>query len=278
MSKKTLLCGGKILSLESPKVMGILNVGSNSFYDGGKYNSKQALFDRVEQMKAEGVDIVDVGVTSSKPGEKLSLPKVEIESLSWLKELVSKYPELFFSIDTYHSSVARFAVESGVHIVNDISGGEIDSKMLQTVGELKVPYIAMHMKGQPDNMQENPYSEDVAVESVFNFFKDKLIQARAYGVQDVVIDPGFGFGKDLKANFKLLEHLKMLEGLGVPVLAGLSRKSMIYKVIDSDAEGALCGTAALNIIALQNGAKILRVHDVKAAKDIVKLYEFMVSA
>lgn len=266
-------CNGKIIDLRTPKIMGILNVTPNSFYDGGQHNSIDAALAQTEKMISEGATFIDVGGASSKPGVvEISTDEELKRVLPVIEKINQTFPESFISIDTYRSEVAQQAVAAGATLVNDISAGNLDNTMLKTVGKLGVPYIAMHMQGTPQTMQKNPSYKDVLVAIRF-FFSEKINDAHAAGINDVIIDPGFGFGKMLAHNFTLLKYLRSLHIPGVPLLVGISRKSMINKTLGIDAAHALNGTTVLNTIALQQGAHILRVHDVKEAQEAVRLIE-----
>lgn len=266
-------CNGTLIDLSSPRIMGILNVTPNSFFDGGKFNSLDAALAQTEKMLSEGATFIDIGGASSKPGvEETSVDEELSRVLPSIEKIAATFPEAIISIDTYRSEVAQIAVAAGAQIVNDISAGNIDSKMLETVGALDVPYIAMHMQGTPQTMQNNPSYDDVLT-AVRYFFSEKIKEAHAAGIHDIILDPGFGFGKTAQHNFALLNHLHTLHIEGVPLLVGISRKSMIYKTLNSDPEAALNGTTVLNTIALMQGAHILRVHDVKEAKEAVQLVE-----
>ena len=266
-------CNGKIIDLRTPKIMGILNVTPNSFYDGGQHNSIDAALAQTEKMISEGATFIDVGGASSKPGVvEISTDEELKRVLPVIEKINQTFPESFISIDTYRSEVAQQAVAAGATLVNDISAGNLDNRMLKTVGRLGVPYIAMHMQGTPQTMQKNPSYEDVLV-TIRSFFSEKINAAHAAGINDVIIDPGFGFGKMLAHNFTLLKYLRSLHIPGVPLLVGISRKSMINKTLGIDAAHALNGTTVLNTIALQQGAHILRVHDVKEAQEAIRLIE-----
>ncbi|MEN0049396.1 MAG: dihydropteroate synthase [Bacteroidota bacterium] len=272
---RTLNCKGQLLSLDVPIVMGILNVTPDSFFDGGKYDSiDQALF-QTEKMLEEGATIIDVGGMSSRPGaEKISVEEELQRVLPIIEKIHRKFPETILSIDTVHAKTAKKLIAAGASIINDISAGSMDEAMYETVAQLNVPYILMHMQGNPKTMQIQPEYEDVKTE-VLDFMIQEVGKLKALGVKDIIIDTGFGFGKRLEDNYDLLKHLHIFQILGVPVLAGLSRKSMIYKYLEIDAEQALNGTSALHMIALQQGASILRVHDVKEAVEVVRLWELL---
>jgi dihydropteroate synthase len=263
------------IDLSTPAVMGILNITPDSFYDGGKYTGRDALLRQAEKMLAEGAAILDLGAASSRPGTEEVPEDEELERLiPAVENLLSVFPDAIISVDTYRSKVAKSAVEAGAHIINDISGGTFDDKMFQTVADLNVPYVLMHIKGTPQNMQNNPRYVDV-VQEVKYFFKRQLRKLRDAGVtKNIILDPGFGFGKTLENNYELLKDLASFTDLGCPVLTGISRKSMINKVLHITPDEALNGTTVLNTIALLNGANILRVHDVKEAVEVVRLVEF----
>lgn len=271
----TLNCKGTLLSLETPIVMGILNVTPDSFYDGGQYKDSKELLKKAEQHLAEGASILDIGGMSSRPGASLITVAEELERvIRPIEMILKKFPNTIISIDTVRSVVAKAAVEAGASIINDISAGQFDEKMYATVADLGVPYILMHMQGQPENMQENPTYKDIPLE-VLDFFIQEVGQLRKLGVKDIIIDPGFGFGKSLSHNYQLLKLLHIFKILDVPILAGLSRKSMIYKALNSTAKEALNGTSVLNMVALQQGATILRVHDVKEAMETIRLFSLL---
>jgi dihydropteroate synthase len=271
-------CNGKLIDLSSPKIMGILNVTPNSFYDGGKHHDVDNALQQTEKMISEGATFIDVGGASSKPGvEEISLDEELNRVLPVIEKITTLFPETILSIDTYRSEVASQAVAAGAQMVNDISAGNLDSNMLKTVGTLGVPYVAMHMQGTPQTMQNNPTYDDILL-TVRSFFSKKIVEAHGAGINDIIIDPGFGFGKTTQHNFALLKHLHTLHIDGVPLLVGISRKSMIYKTLKTDATHALNGTTALNAVALQQGAHILRVHDVKEARETILLSEALHSS
>lgn len=272
--KSTINCGGNLLTLDSPLIMGILNLTADSFFDGGKYQSVEQALSQTEKMLTEGVDIIDIGAASTKPGSELIDPAKEWEMIKpVLTAILQKFPEIIVSVDTYNSFTAEQSIKHGAHIINDISGGNFDKNMFKTIAALKVPYILMHLKGEPKNMQENPQYQNVVTE-VMDFFTEKINELKALGVNDIILDPGFGFGKTLNHNYELLNNLNLFEIFELPILVGLSRKSMISKVLNISSKDALNGTSILNTIALMNGANILRVHDVKEAKQCVELIKF----
>lgn len=264
-------CNGNIIDFTSPKIMGILNVTPNSFYDGGKHNRIDTALLQTEKMISEGATFIDVGGASSKPGVEEVSPDEELKRVLPVIEKISKnFPHIYISIDTYRSNMARQAVDAGAQLVNDISAGNADDNMLKTVGKLGVPYIAMHMQGTPKTMQNKPTYDDVLI-AIRSFFSEKIAAAHAAGINDIIVDPGFGFGKTPQHNFALLNHLNTLQIDGVPLLVGISRKSMIYKTLNIAIQEALNGTTVLHTVALRQGAHLLRVHDVKEAKQAVDL-------
>ncbi len=277
--KLTLRINGKILELSDPKIMGILNVTPDSFYDGGRYTSEQRIIEKVRQMVTEGADFIDIGAFSSRPGAAPVSENEEIKRLEpALKAIRKLYPDIILSVDTFRSGIAKFAVDNfGVNMINDIFAGTADGNMYHAVADLGVPYIMMHMKGTPQDMQKNPAYENVTKE-ILMFFSEKLSQIRHTGVNDVIIDPGFGFGKTIEHNYTLLKQLDAFKIFELPVLVGVSRKSFIYKVLNTVPEESLNGTTVLNTIALMNGANILRVHDVKEAKEVIKITQMVLDA
>jgi dihydropteroate synthase len=268
----TLNCKGQLLVMDRPLVMGIINTTPDSFYAKSRKQNEDDILAIVTQMVHEGADILDIGGQSTRPGSKRISTTEEIDRIMPAVESISKaFPKTIISIDTYSSEVAAAAVKSGATIVNDVSSGEMDTAMLDTVAGLGVPYICMHMKGTPGTMQLQPQYANVVTE-VLDYLVNKVHQCKRAGIHDVIIDPGFGFGKTIEHNFSLLKSLSLFDIAGCPILAGLSRKSTIYKTLGIAAEDALNGTTVLNTIALTNGANILRVHDVKAAKETVDLF------
>ena len=270
--KLTINCRGELLDLSIPKVMEILNVTPDSFYDGGKYFSDKDLLLHVEKMITEGCDIFDIGAYSSRPGADMVSESEEMNRLSAaLKTVRKEFPNIIISVDTFRSEIAKNVVNDfDVDIINDISAGELDSEMFNTIAEIKVPYIMMHMQGTPDNMQNNPHYGNI-VKDIMMFFSKKLDDLKKVGVNDVIIDPGFGFGKTVDHNYQLLKYLDDFKILELPILVGVSRKSMICKVLDVNPSEALNGTSILNTIAILGGANILRVHDVEEAKEAIQL-------
>ena len=268
----TINCRGKLISLESPKVMGILNVTPDSFYDGGRFTEETALLKQVEKMLGEGATFIDLGAYSSRPGAKNISEQEELSRIEpMVKSILDRFPGILLSIDTFRSSIARNCLEAGAAIINDISGGDLDIAMLKTIAEWKAPYIMMHMKGTPQTMTEQTSYTDLITDIRFAF-SEKIAKARQLKINDIIIDPGFGFSKTLTQNFKILKNLDLFQVFEVPVLVGLSRKSMIYKTLDITAERALNGTTALHMYALKQGASILRVHDVKEAVECIRLF------
>lgn len=263
--------GSKILNFDTPLIMGILNITPDSFYDGGRYYDPDKSFAQVSRMVNEGADIIDIGAVSTRPGADPVSEEAERSRIKpVIEEIREKFPDIIISIDTYRSSIAEWAVASGASMINDISGGKFDYKMLNTVAELNVPYIMMHIQGTPGNMQVNPVYEDVVAE-IFSFFKSQISRLEQLDFSKIIIDPGFGFGKTVDNNYTLLKHLNYFKKPGYPVMVGLSRKSIINKVLNTTPDTALNGTTVLNTIALLNGADILRVHDVKEAKEIINI-------
>lgn len=264
-------CNGNLIDLSTPKVMGILNVTPNSFYDGGKHKEINSIIHQVDKMLSEGANFIDIGAYSSKPSAEFVSEEEEIKRLVHIiKELVETFPAIILSVDTFRANVVKASVENGVAIVNDISAGLLDEKMLETVAQLKVPYIMMHMRGNPQTMQSLANYDDIVKEIIF-YFSERIQKARSFGISDIIIDPGFGFAKTLEQNYEVLHKMELFSMLELPILAGISRKSMIYKVLEKTPQEALNGTSVLNTIALQKGAKILRVHDVKEAVECIKL-------
>lgn len=270
----TLNVRGRLLDLSKPQVMGILNVTPDSFYAGSRMETEEAVRGRVRQIIAEGGSMIDVGAYSSRPGAADVSAEEEMERLRRGMRIVrEEAPEIPVSVDTFRADVAKMAVEElGVDIINDISGGELDKEMFKTVAKLGVPYILMHMKGTPQTMQQAPHYDDLMKE-VMLYFAEKVQQLRDLGQKDIVLDPGYGFAKTIDHNYELLRHQEMLEVFELPLLVGVSRKSMIYRFLGSSPEEALNGTTVLNTLALQKGANILRVHDVKEAVEVVRLVE-----
>lgn len=273
---KTITLNKKSLDFSTPVVMGILNVTPDSFYDGGKYVSEVKVIERIHQIVEEGAGIIDVGAYSTRPGAAFVDEKEELARLAWAVELVRKYyPDVVVSIDTFRSAVAREIIDClGDVIVNDISGGTMDDGMFDFVAKSGVPYIMMHIQGTPQTMQLNPVYENV-VKDVRKFFTDRIAMLNEAGFDNIILDPGFGFGKTLDHNYELMDGMDSYLDLEYPILVGISRKTMIYKLIGGTANEALNGTTVLNTLALLKGASILRVHDVREAVEAVKITEKM---
>ncbi|AIN73723.1 dihydropteroate synthase [Flavobacterium psychrophilum] len=268
----TINCKGQLIDLSTPKVMGILNVTPDSFYDGGRFVSEKNVLIQVENMLQDGANFIDIGGQSSKPKAAIVSIDEELKRVVSIVDLIlKKFPETMISIDTFNSKVAQIAVENGAAIINDISAGNLDDNMFETIAKLQVPYIMMHMRGTPQTMQEMTNYDDLLKDILF-YFSEKVAKARSFGINDLIIDPGFGFAKTLEQNFELLNKLELFEMLELPILVGVSRKSMIYKTLETTPENALNGTSVLNTISLTKGGNILRVHDVKEAVECVKLY------
>ena len=266
---------GDILDLSSPKIMGILNVTPDSFYDGGVFSNEKKILHQVEKMILDGADIIDVGGYSSKPGaETIPLKEEEKRVIPIIKLINKTFDKTVISVDTFRSEIAEKSLSEGASIINDISGGDLDKNIYQIANKYRAPYIMMHMKGIPSNMQHNPKYENINYEIIKNLSL-KIDSAEKKGVSDIIIDPGFGFGKTIQHNYQILNNIKLYTVLKKPILVGVSRKSMIYKLLESDPSEALNGTTSLNTIVLINGANILRVHDVKEAKEVIKLYSFL---
>lgn len=272
--KYTFQVKGRLYSLDKPKVMGILNLTPDSFYEGSRVPAnEQSWLREAEKKIQEGADFLDIGGYSTRPGAEHIAVTEEIKRIvSAIKAIKKQFPDTLLSIDTFRAEVAEVAVGEGADLINDISAGNLDPNMLPLVAKLAVPYIAMHLKGSPQTMQAETNYQQLLPEILY-YFSAKIEQFRILGIKDVIIDPGFGFAKTREQNFEVLRNLKNFQQLGVPVLAGLSRKSMIYKTLETSAEEALNGTTALNMFALTQGANILRVHDVKEAKETIQLFE-----
>jgi dihydropteroate synthase len=273
--KKTLNFRGKIINLSSPLVMGVMNITPDSFYDGGHYRNPIDAINLAGKHLDEGAHILDMGAASSRPGAGIIDPDTEQQRLlPALKAVLKQFPDAIISVDTYHSGTARMALDAGAHMINDISAGNIDPDMFDTVAKYRVPYAIMHMQGTPANMQENPQYKHLLKE-VAAFFSEKTAILKSKGLHDIIIDPGFGFGKTLEQNYQLLASLGFFAITGLPIMVGFSRKSMINKVLGTKPENALNGTTVLNTLALDRGANILRVHDVKEAVEAIKLTFYM---
>lgn len=272
----TINCKGQLIDLATPKVMGILNVTPNSFFDGGKYkpgpSGEREMLSRVGKMLSDGATFIDIGGYSSKPNAEFVTEEEEHDRIvPVVQSILNHYPETMLSIDTFRSSVAAACIENGAAIINDISAGNLDGEMLEVIAKYNVPYIMMHMRGTPQTMQSMTDYDDIVKEMLF-YFSERIHKARSFGINDLIIDPGFGFAKTLDQNYEVLQKLQLFEMLELPLLVGFSRKSMVYKPLNTSSKEALNGTTILNTIALTRGAKILRVHDVKEAVEAVTLF------
>lgn len=271
----TLQSKGRLLDISRPVVMGILNATPDSFYNQGRDSDTDSILRNAERMLSEGAAILDVGGASTKLGSTIIVADEELQRVIPVVEALHKrFPEAWLSVDTYHSKVASEAVNAGASIINDVSSGSIDGNMIATVAQLQVPYIAMHMQGTPATMQQNPQYSNVTLD-ILNYLRQMVEQCEAAGIKDIIIDPGFGFGKTLQHNYELLRNMHTLRMLGKPVLAGISRKTMVWKALGTTPEEALNGTTALHMVALQQGANILRAHDVKEAMEVITLMGMM---
>lgn len=270
--KQTINIKGNLISLETPLVMGIVNVTPDSFYEGSRKQSDKEVVERAQQILEQGGNIIDIGGQSTAPTSTLHTAKEELERISPVLSVIQReFPNSILSVDTFYSEVAKAAVEKyGVAIINDISGGQIDKNMFATVAELNVPYILMHMRGTPQTMQQFT-NYDNFIEDIIYYFSEKIAHLNSLGVNDIIIDPGFGFSKTLEQNYELMAHLKYFHIFDSPLLVGISRKSMLYRPLGTNAEESLNATTVMNTYALQSGAKILRVHDVKEAVECVRL-------
>lgn len=270
--KLSINCKGKIINLSTPLTMGIINVTPDSFYDGGINNTTEKALRLAEKHLKEGATFLDIGGYSSRPGAKNITEKEELERvLPVIEAIAKKFDHPILSVDTFRSIVAKEALKSGASMINDISAFSLDDKLINVISQNNVPYILMHMQGNPQNMQQNPTYNNLIYELIY-FFSNKIKHLKANGIHDIIIDPGFGFGKTLEDNFNLLNNLDKLAVLKLPILAGISRKSMIYKTLKTNSLNSLNGTTALHMSALRNGAKILRVHDVKQAQECIALH------
>lgn len=267
-------CKGRLFIADKPIVMGILNATPDSFYTKGRSSTPEGLLEKAAQMLEEGAQILDVGGMSTRPrAEVITETEEQDRVLPVIEQIKKHFPRTFVSIDTYRAAVAKVAVQAGADLINDISAGNMDPDMLATVGSLQVPYILMHMQGTPANMQENPAYNDITAD-ILDFFIGKIAVCREAGIRDILLDPGFGFGKTQAHNYLLLKGMHTFRVTGMPLLAGLSRKSMVYRLLGTDAERALNGTTALHMLALQQGAAVLRAHDVKEAAECIELYTY----
>lgn len=268
-------CQGKLIDLSNPKVMGILNVTPNSFFDGGKYSDEKSILNQVDKMLNEGATFLDIGAYSSKPNAEFVTEKEEITRIiPVLKLITNHYPEAILSIDTFRSEVAKICLENGASIINDISAGNDDDKMFETIAKYKVPYIIMHKRGNHQTMNSLTNYDNI-VNEILLFFSEKVAKASSLGINDIILDPGFGFAKNTEQNYEILQKLELFNSLELPILVGVSRKSMIYKQLNISSQEALNGSTVINTVALTKGAKILRVHDVKEAVETVKLFNFL---
>ena len=269
----TINCKGTLIDFSTPRVMGILNVTPDSFFDGGRYKNESTILRQVEKMLLEGATFIDVGAYSSRPGAAHISEAEELSRIVPVMELlVREFPNIIISVDTFRSAVAEQTIDAGAAMINDISGGNMDKNMFFTIGKLRVPYIIMHMLGTPQNMQKNPIYENVTQE-VISFFAEKIHRLHQLKVNDVLIDVGFGFGKTMEHNYELLKNLDLFKNIDCPLLVGVSRKSMLYKPLGINAKEALNATTSAHTIALLKGANILRVHDVKEAMEAIKIVE-----
>jgi len=263
---------GKLITFDKALIMGILNVTPDSFFDGGKHNTLENALARASKMVEDGVDIIDIGAYSSRPGSPLISSQEEIDrAIPVIEQLVQLYPNLPISIDTFRADVAETAIKAGAHIINDVSGGSLDNNMFQTVAQLQVPYILMHMRGTPETMQTMTDYEDI-VTDIAIYFGEKISTLRSLGVKDIILDPGFGFAKTVEQNYELLNRIEEFHYFGLPLLGGISRKSMIYKKLQITPQESLNATTALNTLLLERGVQILRVHDITEAKQLVNLF------
>jgi dihydropteroate synthase len=271
----TINCRGRLLDLSAPVVMGIINITDDSFYKDSRSKHLHQVIAKAAQHLDEGAAMLDLGAQSTRPGATAVGVQEELERLlPAIHAIINQYPNAIISVDTYYAAVAEKAVQAGVSIINDVSAGEMDPLMLETAGRLKVPYIAMHMQGRPDTMQRDPRYENV-VREVLDYFILKTAECRAAGIHDVIIDPGFGFGKTTAHNYSLLAHLRSFDILECPLLVGVSRKTMIYRLLNITPEEALNGTTVIHTLALQQGAHLLRAHDVKPAMEAIRIWQYM---
>lgn len=269
----TINCNGQLIDLSQPKVMGILNFTPDSFFDGGKYHNANLVLNQVEQMLVDGADFIDLGAYSTRPGAAFVSEQEEVNRIQTILPLILKaFPEVLISIDTFRSEVAKAALDQGAAMINDIAAGMLDDQMMETVAKYNVPYIMMHMVGTPQTMQDHTQYEDILKEMML-YFSERISKAKSLGIHDIIIDLGFGFSKTLDQNYYLIKHMDYFKNLELPNLVGISRKSMLYKLLDIHPQEALNATTALNMYALDKGANILRVHDVKQAVEVVKIHQ-----
>ena len=267
----TINCKGNLIDLSNPKVMGILNVTPDSFFDGGRYKNTTSIINQVTKMITDGAAFIDLGAYSSRPGADYVSEEEELKRvIPIVNLLINEFPEILISIDTFRSKVAEEAIYNGVAMINDISAGNLDLKMLDTIAKHQVPYIMMHMKGTPQTMQQHTDYKDLLTDILY-YFSEKIADSHSKGIHDIIIDPGFGFAKTLEQNYELMQKLELFKTIKAPFLVGISRKSMIYKLLQTDAKNALNGTTILNTISLLKGVNILRVHDVKEAFECIQL-------
>ncbi len=270
---KQINCKGKLVDLSSPKVMGILNLTPDSFYDGGKFKTENDILKQVELMLFEGATFIDIGAYSSRPSAKHISQEEELARLiPVLKIIINHFPEILISVDTFRSEVAKQSIKAGACMINDISAGSMDDKMFATIAKLQVPYVIMHMVGTPQNMQHNTHYKDLVQDIIF-YFSEKIFELRKLGVNDIILDIGFGFSKTLDQNYELLSKLELFNFMDLPILTGLSRKSMLFKLLDIKPEEALNATSVANTLALQKGSNIIRVHDVKEAMETITIVQ-----
>jgi dihydropteroate synthase len=271
VQKRFLNCSGRLVDLSTPKVMGILNITDDSFFDGGQFKDARKMLQHAEEMIKQGANFIDIGGQSTRPGSTRIDAKTETERvIPALKNLKKQFPETIFSVDTYHAAVAEEAIHEGASIINDISGATLDARMFEVIAKYNIPYVLMHIQGTPQTMQKSPSYKNI-VDEVMDYFAKKISSLHALGVNDIILDPGFGFGKTLEHNYMLLSQLELFRIFGLPILCGLSRKSMVGKLLNVSAADSLNGTISLHTIALMKGANILRVHDVKEAVEVVKI-------
>jgi dihydropteroate synthase len=274
----TINCKGTLIDLKKPKVMGVLNVTPDSFYDGGRYKDEASILKQTEKLLYEGATFIDLGAYSSRPNAPYISEEEELKRILPVVDLlINNFPDIYLSIDTFRSKVARRCLENGAAMINDISAGNLDPNMIQTISEFKVPYVMMHMKGNPQNMTQQ-IQYDRLLEEVLYYLSEKVARAKSLGINDIILDPGFGFAKNTFQSFTILKHLNFFKTFGLPILVGLSRKSMIYKTLGTSANKALNGTTVLNTFALTQGANILRVHDVKEAVECIELLDALKQA
>lgn len=271
----TINCGGSSLNLSTPRVMGILNITPDSFYDGGRYTTEKQWIEHTEKMLSEGASIIDIGALSTRPGSKEIDEKEELERLlPAVKSISRHFPKTILSVDTWRANVAEKVVNQGAHIINDVSGGIFDPQMFATIAKLNVPYIMMHTNGRPETMQQDPQYRNLVLD-IIDFFSNQLATLHQMGVDNVILDPGFGFGKTIDHNYQLLANLSSFQLFELPILVGVSRKSMVQKLLNISSREALNATTVLHTIALQNGANLLRVHDVKQAMEAIAIVNKM---